>query len=217
MVHDAEVRVRSPVPPSRGLKTSSAVADAVVLATAAAAGGRIRPEEAVRLGIEAALAEGVTVTGAFDDACAAIAGRLVLTDNRTRSILRQQTAVAAGLAGKAVEILVPDLEIRKSRLDQRRFSRARGACRRAFTEAMDGDVLGALTRNGRAIEEVLALDPAPARAALAAGALAAGVSGTGPAVVAVARGGDHAVGLALARYGKVIHTRAGSRPGGVLA
>src|SRR5207249_1163334 len=74
------ISVDSEIPVSRGLKSSSAVANAVVLASARALGAELEPLEVIRIGVDAALDAGVTLTGAFDDACASFFGGIVLTD-----------------------------------------------------------------------------------------------------------------------------------------
>ena len=66
----AKVQTWSEIPAARGLKSSSAAANAVVLATTAALGETLDDLEIVKLGVAAAFDAKVTVTGAFDDACA---------------------------------------------------------------------------------------------------------------------------------------------------
>jgi shikimate kinase len=58
----------------------------------------------------------------------------------------------------------------------------------AFNEALRGNYWTALTLNGLLYSAALNLDPKPAIDALEAGAVASGLSGKGPAVVAVAQG-----------------------------
>jgi shikimate kinase len=55
----------------------------------------------------------------------------------------------------------------------------------AFQQAIDGNIWKALTLNGLIYSAAQKLDPAVAVDALAAGALAAGLCGKGPAVTAV--------------------------------
>jgi shikimate kinase len=59
----------------------------------------------------------------------------------------------------------------------------------AHDQAVRGNVFGALTLNGLLYSGALGYDPTIALDALAAGALAAGLTGTGPAVVAIAKPG----------------------------
>ena len=59
------------------------------LATTAALGKTLDDLEIVKLGVEAAFDAKVTVTGAFDDACASYFGGIVVTDNLNREIVKQ--------------------------------------------------------------------------------------------------------------------------------
>ena len=84
------VRTRSEIPLAGGLKSSSAAANASVLATLRAVGETLPPLEIVKLGVRAAKEVGVTVTGAFDDACASFFGGIVVTDNRKMELIRRE-------------------------------------------------------------------------------------------------------------------------------
>jgi len=55
----------------------------------------------------------------------------------------------------------------------------------AYTETLNGNYWAALTLNGLIYSSAIGYDPSIAIDALAAGALASGLSGTGPAVSAV--------------------------------
>jgi shikimate kinase len=76
----AKIKTTSQVPQASGLKSSSAAANATVLATLRAIGRDMEPLDMVRLGVRAALDAGVTITGAFDDACASMLGGVVVND-----------------------------------------------------------------------------------------------------------------------------------------
>ncbi|RQG90010.1 shikimate kinase [Natrarchaeobius halalkaliphilus] len=85
----ARVRTESDVPMASGLKSSSAAANATVLATldALAVVDSVDRIDACRLGVQAARDAGVTVTGAFDDASASMLGGVTVTDNATDDLL----------------------------------------------------------------------------------------------------------------------------------
>ncbi|MUW16044.1 shikimate kinase, partial [Halorubrum sp. CBA1125] len=98
------VRTDSDVPLAAGLKSSSAAANATVLATCDALGLAVGDDaddpavdvtrlDACRLGVQAAREAGVTVTGAFDDASASMLGGVVVTDNGSDA-LRSRDPVA---------------------------------------------------------------------------------------------------------------------------
>lgn len=81
------VRTSSEIPLASGLKSSSAAANAAVLATLDALGAEMDLEEAAKMGVIAAREVGVTITGALDDALASMLGGVVVTDNREMTLL----------------------------------------------------------------------------------------------------------------------------------
>ena len=211
----ARIETASEIPTSRGLKSSSAAANAILLAGTAALGAEMEPLEVVQMGVDAAIEAGVTLTGAFDDAVATMFGGAVLTDNARRSIVSWPD-VPTGLE---VLFLVPERKIEKSSLRREDFGPAREKVGRAFNLASGGDIAGAITLNGRAYAPLVGVDNAPADAALAAGAWAAGMTGTGPAIaVLVTAQTREAVLAALAPFsGRDISTRPNLSPASVLS
>jgi shikimate kinase len=175
------ISVDSEIPFSRGLKSSSAVANAVVLASAKALGLDLEPLEMIRIGVDAALEAGVTLTGAFDDACASFFGGIVLTDNHARRILKRDRFSEDLLA----VVHIPDRTIPKAGLKHLDFRPIRPQVETAFRLAERGEYFPAMEANSRAYAPILAVDETPAVRAREAGALAAGISGTGPAIVAL--------------------------------
>jgi shikimate kinase len=181
----ASATVDCPTPPSRGLKTSSSVAAALIRAALDAAGEPGRDEVVESLAVEASRAACVTITGAFDDQVATVRGGCHVTDNRT------QTVVASlRVQPWAVAVWVADAAIPKARILGVDASPARAQCQEAERLARSGKVPEAMTANGRAFTRLYAglglpIDGSPAEAALRAGALGAGLSGTGPSVAAL--------------------------------
>ncbi len=177
----AEVETDSNIPIARGLKSSSAAANALVLATMAALGKSISDYEAVNLGVDAAVAAKTTITGAFDDASASYFGGVVVTNNAERRIL-QRFAV-----NEDVEILffVPPRKVYTYSSDVARMKTIAPQVRVALKEALNGNYWVALTLNGLLYSAALGYDPRPAVDALEAGAIASGLSGKGPATTAV--------------------------------
>jgi len=182
LCYGAKVTTNSNIPISKGLKSSSAAANATVLATLAALGRRINDIEAVKLGVEAAIEAGVTVTGAFDDACASYFGGVVITDNHQRRIIRKEKFTT----DFKVLILVPPGKITKRGLNVGRMRVMAPLVEVALDLALEGRYLEALTLNGIIYSASLKLSPEPAVKALESGAVAAGLSGTGPATIALA-------------------------------
>ena len=175
----ANVRTESNIPVSRGLKSSSAAANAVVLATLDALSVDLDPLAAIRIGTRSAVEAGVSVTGAFDDATASLMGGVVVTDNRSEKILRMDRLPDS----MKVLIHVPEFRIRKGSLPLERIRALAPVAKTAFDLAMEGEYYWALTLNGICYSAALNLDQELAMEAMQKGAVAAGVSGTGPATV----------------------------------
>jgi shikimate kinase len=178
----AKIKTTSQVPQASGLKSSSAAANATVLATLRAIGRDMEPLDMVRLGVRAALDAGVTITGAFDDACASMLGGVVVTDNKNNELLKRE------LVESDVIIYAPD---RKAFSSQTNVARSRAIAPwvdEAFGMAMRGEYRKAMTLNGFLYTAALGYGAEPMMAALELGVDAVSLSGTGPSYVALADG-----------------------------
>jgi shikimate kinase len=176
---DARIRTESEIPMASGLKSSSAAANATVLAAASALDVDPDPLEACRLGVQAARDAGVTVTGAFDDASASMLGGLTVTDNDSDELLVHD-AVAWN-----VLVWTPPERAHSADADVARCERIAPIADLAADLARDGDYGRAMTVNGLAFTAALEYPADPIVDALP-DALGASLSGTGPSYVAVA-------------------------------
>jgi len=175
--------VRSTIPVARGLKSSSAIGSSVVLATARALGSEPGPEEVARLSAEAGRAAAVSATGAFDDALAGLVPGGVVTDNRTRRALRRLDVPVELVAA----LWVPHRRHPRSPLVRERFRREPALARRAADAALAGDWARAMELNTGLVERAMGYRYGQIHERVrAAGAIASGVSGLGPAFVALA-------------------------------
>jgi shikimate kinase len=201
----AKVTTWSNIPAARGLKSSSAAANAVALATVAALGETLDDVEVVKLGVDAAFDAKVTVTGAFDDACASFFGGAVITDNLERKIVKR----AALPEDLAVLFHVPSRKAYTADSDVNKLQAVKPLVEVAYKEAQAGNFWAALTLNGLIYSSALGYDPSPSLDALNAGAVAAGLCGKGPAVTAVVPTDKiDAVKAALQRHlGEVLQAR----------
>jgi len=181
--YGAKVTTNSEVPIAAGLSSSSAAANAAVLATFAALGKKPLDKTVLDLGIDAAFEAGVTITGAFDDAAASFFGCGVVTDNTKRRVIKR-FKVSPNLK---VLIYVPPSKFYTSKTHVREIKLIAKFVDAAHKRALAGDIYGALTLNGLLYSRALGHDAMVAFDALSAGALAAGLTGTGPAVVAIAK------------------------------
>ncbi|MFP4170205.1 MAG: shikimate kinase [Methanomassiliicoccales archaeon] len=173
----ARVSTESNIPVSRGLKSSSAAANAAIMASLDALSVEMDPVEAVRMGTRKAVEAGVSVTGAFDDAAASMLGGVVVTDNREERIIKRDQLP------EGVEVLlhVPEFRIRKGGLPLDRIRSLSSLVEAAFGMCLQGDYLRAMTLNGLCYSVAQGLNMDLVMDALKCGALAAGLSGTGPA------------------------------------
>ncbi len=178
----AKIKTWSNIPIAKGLKSSSAAANAVALAATAALGKTLPDLETVKLGIDAAFDAKVTVTGAFDDACASYFGGVVVTDNVNREIVKQLPLDEDLM----VLFHVPPEKAYTANSDVNRLQTVKPLVEIAYREALTGNIWDALTLNGLIYSSASGYNPAIALDALAAGAIAAGLCGKGPAVTAIA-------------------------------
>jgi shikimate kinase len=201
----AKVKTWSNIPIAKGLKSSSTAANAVALAATAALGKTLDDLEIVKLGVDAAFDAKVTVTGAFDDACASYFGGVVITDNLNREIVKQ-LPLAEDLT---VLFLVPPEKAYTVDSNVSRLQTVKPLIEVAYKEALEGKIWEALTLNGLIYSSASGYDTSIAIDALAAGAVAAGLCGKGPAVTAVApKDKIDSVKAALQKYdGEVLQAR----------
>ena len=195
----------SNIPTAVGLKSSSAAANAVALATASAMGEDPDDDELLEIGVDASIECGVSLTGAYDYSFASYYGGAVLTDNEHRTV-QKRLKVPDDIQ---LLIFVPPRKRYTGSLDRSGFGPIRRISELAYDEAACGRIWDAMTLNGLALSSVLGEDPRPALSAIRVGALGAGLSGKGPAIVAaVERDNAKRVRDVFAKFeGQVIETR----------
>lgn len=177
----AKVKTWSNIPIARGLKSSSTAANAVALATLGALGETLEDLETVKLGVSAAFEAKVTVTGAFDDACASFFGGLVVTDNLNCKLVKQETLVE----DYVVLFQVPPKKAYTVNTDTSKLAALKPQIEAAYSMSQKGLHWEALTLNGLSYSAALGFNAKIAIDALAAGARASGLCGKGPATTAV--------------------------------
>ena len=173
------VTTRSEVPLARGLKSSSAAANATVLATLDAIGESMEPLDAVRIGVQASKEAGVTITGAFDDACASFFGGIVVTDNKEMKLVKR--------VEREMDVLVfaPDKKAFSAQTDVSRSKLVAPWVDIAYDLALEGEYERAMTLNGFLYCSALGFDTEPMIQALELGVEGVSLSGTGPAYTAL--------------------------------
>lgn len=180
--YGAKVRTWSNIPIARGLKSSSAAANAIALATVAALGKKLNDLAVVNLGVDGAIEAKVTITGAFDDACASYFGGIVVTDNVKRRIVKHFDAPE----NLCVLFHIPKIKAYTIDTDVKRTRAVAPLVEMAYKEALKRNFWWALTLNGLVYSSALGYNASMVVDVLMSGAIAAGLCGKGPAVTAVA-------------------------------
>ncbi|MEM2054004.1 MAG: shikimate kinase, partial [Nitrososphaerota archaeon] len=135
------------------------------------------------IAVDAAIEAGVTITGAYDDACASYYGGIVVTDNLKRQLMRRVEAPE----DLVVVLLVPELKSYTKFFDKNALKPIASFVEEAYKMSMNGEYWRALTLNGILHAAALNYSMKKTLDAIRAGALAAGLSGTGPAIAAVCK------------------------------
>nr|QNO53079.1 shikimate kinase [Methanosarcinales archaeon ANME-1 ERB6] len=178
------VKTGSEIPVGSGLKSSSAAANAAVVATLDAIGEKAKEGmggalDAIRMGVDVAQGVGVSITGAFDDACASLLGGFVVTDNEKKELIKRVEK------DFEVFILVPRKKAFTANTDVKRSRLIAPWVDIAYELALEERFEEAMTLNGFLYCAALNFDPEPMVKALECGIKGVSLSGTGPSFVAL--------------------------------
>ena len=174
------VNINSEVPSGMGLKSSSAVSNAVALACISLTNKEISDEFVLNSAVDASLYAKTTITGAYDDSTACYYGGFVTTDNYKRKIWKRENSPM----DISAVIFLPN---NKKRGDVTRLKLLSDIYLEAFQLANSGQYWKAMTLNGVLTSSLLSNSYTITRMCLENGALAASISGNGPAIAAVVR------------------------------
>ncbi|KAA2279272.1 shikimate kinase [Candidatus Nitrosocosmicus agrestis] len=176
--HFVSIKLSSEIPAGWGLKSSSAVSNAVSLVCHKIVNEKIYDKNVLNTAVNSSLWAKVSITGAFDDACACYYGGLIITNNQFRKLIRRDP-VNEDLA---VIIYLPTGvargETRKLRIHRELFNHA-------FKLTIKGDYWKAMNLNGVLTNSILYNNYSPMIKALESGSLGVSYSGNGPAIAAV--------------------------------
>lgn len=177
------IEINSSIPVGRGLKSSSAVANAVICAGANALGEFLEDEIILKMNVSASRKAGVSITGALDDAAACYFGGVVFTDNKKDRILKREQFpddLTCVIYVPEVTGFTRDLNPKLEYI--RNYSHIIDSI---FSLAYKGNIFEAMTLNGLVYSPILGYSTDKILKAVAAGARASSLSGTGSAVAAL--------------------------------
>ncbi|MEM2856444.1 MAG: shikimate kinase [Candidatus Nitrosocaldaceae archaeon] len=196
--HSLSIDIESEIPSGYGLKSSSAVSNALSLALTKLFKDEFDDLEVINHAIDASFDANVTITGAFDDAVACYFGGFFVTDNYARKIIRHDDAKIHD-----VIILLPSNVKRTDPLRMRSLAKL-------FEEpvrlAKEGMYYEAMMLNGVIVASILGIPYQPIKDAIDEGAIAASVSGNGPAIAIITDEKDK-ISEKLSKYGKIINAK----------
>lgn len=175
-----EISLRSEIPTGYGLKSSSAISSVVSLACNKMFRSKFSDSQVLIPGVEASIATKVSITGAYDDACACYFGGTVVTDNYKRKIIKMEKTPTNILA----VVFVPKS---RKRGNVKNLKSIKEIFEKAWGFAKDGDYWNAMILNGLATSTILNSDPKIISDLIEGGALGASVSGNGPAIAAIVK------------------------------
>jgi shikimate kinase len=173
------INVDSQIPLGYGLKSSSAVSNAVALACSRMAKeAEIDDYGILDVSTRSSLEAKVSMTGAYDDATACYFGGFTVTDNYSRRLIRKEKAPENLYA---IIMLPTD----SSRGDIHKLKNFSDLFIDAFELAESGQYWKAMKLNGVLASAALSSSYAPVLDAIEHGALSASISGNGPSIAAV--------------------------------
>ena len=179
-----ELDFQSNIPTGYGLKSSSAISTAVSLVCSKAIKKKITDEEILKIGVESSLQTKVSITGAYDDACACYYGGFNVTNNYKRDLI---------FRGNAPSDLQAVIFLPKSRKrgNVKKLKNFKPAFEKAWELAKNHDYWNASILNGLATSSILNSNPELLFQLMKKGAISATISGNGPSIVAITKKGHN--------------------------
>jgi len=173
-----ELDFKSNIPTGYGLKSSSAISSAVVLSCAKAFGKTMSDDEILKLGAKTSIQTKISITGAYDDACACHFGGFNVTDNSKMRLLHRE------IAPKDLQAIIFLPKSRK-RGNLKKLKEFKDAFEKSWQLAKNSDYWNAAILNGIATSSILNSEPNLIMKLMEKGALCATISGNGPSVMAI--------------------------------
>ena len=175
-----KVSLNSEIPTGYGLKSSSAISTAVAMACAKLFKPDMNDIEILNAGVRASIETKVSLTGAYDDACACYYGGFVVTDNYKKKLIRSEKC----LNHVSAVIFIPKS---RKRGNIRKLKASSEDFEQAWNLAKKSDYWNAMNLNGIATSTILSSEPEIILKLIENGAIGASVSGNGPSIAAIVK------------------------------
>ena len=175
-----KISLDSEVPTGNGLKSSSAISTAVAMVCAKLFKPGMSDFEILNVGVTASIETKVSLTGAYDDACACYYGGFVVTDNHNKKIIHSEKC----LNRVSAVIFIPKS---RKRGNVRKLKTSSDVFEQAWNLAKKSDYWNAMNLNGIATSTILSSEPKIIPKLIENGALGASVSGNGPSIAAIVK------------------------------
>lgn len=172
--------LESEIPTGYGLKSSSAISSAVALACAKIFKQKLTDQQILLAGVDASIESKVSITGAYDDACSCYFGGFNVTDNAKKKIIHSEKIPLNLMA----IIFIPK---NRKRGNVKNLKILSSVFDNAWKLAKNSNYWDAMIINGLATSAILNSDPTIITNLLEKGAIAASISGNGPAIAAIVK------------------------------
>ena len=174
-----KINIETNIPVGYGLKSSSAISTSVALACSKIFKPKMSDLDILLTSVNASIETKVSLTGAYDDACACYYGGFNVTDNYKRKIILRK------IAPKNIDaiIFIPNKRKRGNVKNLKNFTLI---FEEAWNLAKNSDFWNAMILNGFTTATILKSEPKIVSDMIKNGALGASVTGNGPAFAVVA-------------------------------
>lgn len=179
--------IASKIPPKQGLKSSAAVSIAALRSLCDATEIDLETHRIVELSAQAQFQAGVSLTGSIDDSWACSTKGWKLIDINSDTIEEGVIIQGRGPESNDWTVLIISRDKEKKPVTLEDFQPFFNDFQQALSAIQEGDLLNSITWNGRAVSGVLEDGEGRRMAndAFVNGARAAGISGSGPAVIII--------------------------------
>jgi len=174
------ISVDSEVPIGSGLKSSSIFSTGVAIACNKLFKLKLSESKLLCAGVNASLRAGVSMTGAYDDACGCYYGGFIVTDNIKNKIIKSEKCNQQ----LSIVIFIPKHHTRKH---VRSLQKLDFIFHKAWLLAKNSNYWNAMTLNGMATSLIFNSSPDLIISLIEKGAIAASTSGNGTAIAAITK------------------------------